>query len=304
MAVGSLIIATDYNTIQSKVALVLGVGSGDTGYGQTVASSQVSVDSKISVLQWSNLRTDLLRCRQHQTGADESSSLTAPSGSTKIYESDRAAYNTMADTITTNRLVTPPTGQATTEDLITPAVRTAPWNGARVHTVTVTFGSADAMRYFFNTGSQFWFTASRVGDPNVAGTKNYSWSQLLGTDTSIFTTGMGTIKFNHNSTTCTGSGNASAIGYRQLTTSDQRIFTKNATLYTPNAYYINARLSGTTQIVFSIVFDDAATSAPFPNPPWDIDEDVTGTLTSSVRVWRASGSNVSVPLPSATSSGI
>lgn len=304
MAVGSLIVATDYNTIQSKVSLVLGVGSGDTGYGQVVASSQVSVDSKISVLQWSNLRSDLLRCRQHQTGNDESASLTAPSGSTKIYESDRAAYSTMADTITTNRLATPPTGQASLEDLFPAATRSSPWNGSRIHTVTVNFGSANAMRHFFNSGSQFWFTASRVGDPNVSGTKNYSWSQLLGTDTTVFTTGMGTIKFNYNSTTCTGTGNTSSIGYQQLTSSDQRIFTKYATLYTPNSYYINARLAGSTQIVFSIVFEDSATSAPYPNPPWDIDEDVTGTLTSAVRVWRASGTNVSVPLPSATSSGI
>lgn len=312
MAVGSLIVASDYNTIQSKVALVLGTGSGDYGYGQVLSSSQVSVSAKISVLQWNNLRSDLLKARQHQTGADESAGLTQPSTTIKIFDADRAAYNSMADLITTNRLITPPAGQATPEDVATPAVRSAAWNGSIVHTLTVTFSSENARRNFFNTGSEFRFTASRSdspSDPTVvtapAGTKDYSWSQLLGTNTTLFPSGMGTIKFNHNSTTVTGSGSpSSSIGFFQLTGSDQTIFIKNATLYTPNRYYINARLAGTTQIVFSIVFEDSATSAPNPNPPWDIDENVTGTLTSTVKVYRASGSNVSVPLPTGSSSGL
>jgi urate oxidase len=69
----TLILATDYNLIQSKIASVMGEGSGTKGYGQTIASSQVGQFAKITTTQWNNLRTDILRARQHQTGQDMSS---------------------------------------------------------------------------------------------------------------------------------------------------------------------------------------------------------------------------------------
>ena len=65
---GTSIIATDYNAIQSKISNILGTGSADYGYGQALASSQVARNNKITVTQWNNLRNDLLKSRQHQTG--------------------------------------------------------------------------------------------------------------------------------------------------------------------------------------------------------------------------------------------
>jgi hypothetical protein len=78
---GNKIEWTDYNAIQSVIAPVLGAtatGSGSTGYGQSVASSQVTQYAKITNTQWANLRTDILRARQHQTGTDLSSTLAVP----------------------------------------------------------------------------------------------------------------------------------------------------------------------------------------------------------------------------------
>lgn len=72
---------SDYNAIQSKIAPVLGAtatASTTTGYGQSVASSQVSQYAKITNTQWANLRTDILRARQHQTGTDLTSTLAVP----------------------------------------------------------------------------------------------------------------------------------------------------------------------------------------------------------------------------------
>lgn len=72
---------SDYNAIQSVIAPVLGAtatASGNTGYGQTVASSQVSQYAKITNTQWANLRTDILRARQHQTGTDLTGTLAVP----------------------------------------------------------------------------------------------------------------------------------------------------------------------------------------------------------------------------------
>jgi len=288
----TLIIATDYNTIQSKISLVLGVGSSDYGYGQSVSSNQVAAGQKISVTQWNNLRTDLLKARQHQTGLDETGNLTQPTTSVKIIEADRAAYNSMADSATTNRLAIPPPTQATRENLITPAVRTAAWNGIITHTITVNFADATAARSFFNAGSAIEFTASRAG--GTSGTKNTSWSTLL--------TNMGRVSFGYTTTTATGTGSTSATGYYDLSSSDQVIFSKatETPTYSPNTYRVLAR-TGTSaaQVIFTVQFRDDSSPGGF-----GIDEDVDGTLTSTVQVYRASGVNVSVALPPATSSGI
>jgi hypothetical protein len=72
---------SDYNAIQSVIAPVLGAtptASGTTGYGQAVTSSQVTQYAKITNTQWGNLRTDILRARQHQTGTDLTSTLAVP----------------------------------------------------------------------------------------------------------------------------------------------------------------------------------------------------------------------------------
>lgn len=291
---GTKILVTDYNTIQSKIENVLGTGSGDYGYGQAVSSSQVSLSSKISVLQWNNLRSDILKARQHQTGNDLSASLTTASTSTKILEADRSAYNSMADDCATYRLTTPPANQATRENLVDTQVKTAAWNGTLTQTVTVTFADATAARHYFNSGSQIEFSASRTGGTD--GLKNTTWTTMF--------TQMGTIYINRSTTNCTGSGSpVTSLGWANLTTSNQLIFQKDSpsSTYAPNKYTIYARVPSAEQIVFTINFDDASGQ---PNAPWGTDENVDGTLTSTVQVYRASGSNVSLPKPSATTTSI
>lgn len=293
----SAILATDYNVIQSKVALVLGSGSGNTGYGQSVSSSQVTSRINVTVTQWNNLRTDLLKCRQHQTGLDLSSALNIASTIRNVTEADRAAFNQMADDITipNNRLVTPPPSQATRENLVPVQQRSTPWNGTLTQTVTVTFASYDEARYFFNTGSQIEFSANRsLGSNNL---KNTTW-------TSMFQT-MGTIEFKSNSTSNTTGPSATnqpaeTVGFYQLDTTDKIIFQKLSPsgTYADNRFFILARLgsAGTTQIIFTITFQDAE-GGP-------IDENPDGLLTSSVQAYYATGTNVSVSKPPATTSSI
>ena len=286
----TLIVYSDYNAIQTKIESVLGVGSGNQGYGQSVSSSLVAQNAKISVTQWNNLRSDITRCRIHQTGIDPG--LTQPSTSVKIYESDRAAYMAEADLAFTNRLVPPPITEATREYFSFGSIqRTATWNGVRTQTVTLTFSDANAARYYFNTGGRIEFTGSRSGGSNTA--KDQAWTTLL--------SAMGTVYFDYDTTTSTGSGTGSAIGFYDLTTSSVKIFQKDTTspTYTPNSYQIYASAPSSSTVQFIIYFrDDSAPGG------WGIDEDVTGTLVSDVKSYHASGSNVSVPLPAASSTGI
>lgn len=319
---GTLILATDYNAIQSNVALVLGSGSGNYGYGQSVTSSQVSSNAKISVAQWNNLRTDLLRCIQHQTNLDYTNYIPIASTASKITSEKYDFYKAVSDYISINRLAVPlgpsvspppPTpldgygtvlgGQATRETLNL-SQRTTSWNTTVTHTLTVSFAASSIYsgtyesRYFFNGGGRFEFSASRIG--GGAGTKNSSWTTLL--------QNMGTVYFDYDTTSCTGSGTfVSTLGFYDLTTTPQDIFRRTigpSESYYPNQYRIQAHVNDTStrsQVIFTIRFEDLSGQ---PNPPWGTDELVDGTLTSQIQIYRPTGSNVVVPAPSVVSSGI
>lgn len=293
MAVGSKILAAEYNNIQSVINQILGTGSLTRGYGQSVSSSQVLASAIISTTQWRNLRTDILRCRQHQTGNTET--LTYPTTDIKISEADRAAYAQMAADADTNRLVAPPANQATRENLVSTQTRTANWNGTLTQTVTVDFLSAEAARFYFNSGSRIEFSSSRTG--GLGTVKDVSWTTLL--------SGMGTIYFGRSTTTCTGSGIGTSIGWDGLTSTNQLIFEKDVsgTTYYPNKYVIYCRAPSATQMIFTIQWQDNATTAGIqsggpPTRDWGIDEDVTGNLSSTVQVYRADSDNVRVTAPS------
>lgn len=299
---GSKVLVADYNSIQSIVNDVLGKGAGQYGYGQAVTSLPVSSTAKITATQWNNLRTDLLRARQHQTGTDLSSALvTVPVGN-KITDDVRAAYLLVANAVNTNHMATPPASQATRENLVPNQTRTS-WNTLLTQTITATFSAgsnasyswtaADAARFYFNAGATVEFSATLTG-PFSSG------SNLKATTWQTMFSQMGTITFNANATTVSGSGTASAIGFYQLTTSDQLVFQKLAPsgAYSSNKYYIYARKSADgSQVIFTIQFRDDSAQ---PNAPWGTDEYVDGTLTSIVQTYRATGSNVSLPAPSTT----
>jgi hypothetical protein len=303
---GTRILASDYNAIQSVAASVLGAGSGNTGYGQVVSSSQVAVGDKIKATDWQKLKTDLIRSRQHQTGASETGNLTDVTTTTLVREYDRAAYSNFAALVLAQRLAAA-SGQMTSSTLKSDQ-RTTPWNGTITHTVSVTFPSADAARYYFNTGGQLQITGSNTAIP-VDGSqqKSEDWATIL--------SGMGTVTMNYNSTSAASGTAAGSIGYYQLSTSNQQIFTKSTATpaYSPNAYTINANINGAgTIITFTITFADQSTftntTTYGPYGPYGIDENVEGTLTSTVTAYYATGSNVSMTTPnsyypSASSSG-
>jgi len=286
---GTEIIATDYNAIQSKISNILGVGSVDFGYGQTVSSAQVARTNRITVAQWNALRNDLLAARQHQTGADESNNLTVPTTSTTIKEADRQAYNAFADLISAHRLDTPTGSEASLETLQT-VTRTAPWATTVRHTVTLNFASTDDARYFFNAGGNIKFASSLTsytsGDSLLV---NQSWDTLL--------TNMGTISVSAYDTTKTGTGTSQGIGFYNLSDVDQLIFTKlvePGDQYSPNQYDLYARKVG-AQVFFTPTW-----SYTSGGPGGFANEPANGVLTSLVQMYRPTGLNVSVLAPTSS----
>ena len=68
MAVDDIITAARYNNAQGRVAAIIGNGSGNEGYGQTVTSEQVSSNVIINASHVNALYTDLRKIFIHQTG--------------------------------------------------------------------------------------------------------------------------------------------------------------------------------------------------------------------------------------------
>jgi len=300
---GTTILASDFNTIQGIISNVLGTGSGTLGYGQPVTSGPVSVGDKIALSGWNALRNDLIAARQHQTGANESGNLTTPSTAILVRESDRAAYLAYAQLIQTHALDAPPTsgapgiGAQAGTIIFANSERTTPWNTIVTHTVTLTFASANAARYYFNAGGNIQFSAiltalqadTGAGPPAQ---KGYDWQQLL--------SNMGTVTMNYNSTTVASGTALSNVGYYQLTTTPQTIVQKltPSPSYTGNQYDLTAQINATGSVItFNAKFQDLSTGGT--------DELINGKLTSTCVGFYATGSNVSITqyLPAVTQSG-
>lgn len=290
----------------------MGIGTSDSGYGQAIISSQISPGTTAQVIQWLRLRTDLLLARQHQTGNDESANLSVASSSNQITAVVANQYYNFASVVQTNRLTIAASGNSSTETLIN-QTRTTSWNGTLNHTVTVTFpgyttgaltvSGANHARAFFNAGGQVLISASRTGGSGGS-SKNIAWTTMLGDGTTP--SGFGTVSFNYTATstvagTAAAAGTTYNIGWFDLTTSDQTVFLKTGPSgnYAENDYEIFARRnSASDQLILTIQFRDDDSGDP------GTDENVDGNLNSLVRIIRPSGSNVSVPTPTASGSGL
>jgi len=260
---GNVILAADYNAVQTIVANVLGTGSGQSGYGQAVASSQVVAGNSITASQMLNLKTDLDKISYKQTNAAS----TAPSVSVggQMTASDWSSYSSQATTLQTNKF-TLSSGQATETIPVNPTFTN--WNSTRTHTVTVAFGTAEAARTYFNTGSTIRIVPSQTGYTSSV-SKGGRWA-------AIFTT----VTFNYTN-------------WAAMTSSNQQIHIATDTgTYSGNIFRILAR-ADTSNLYLTITFEDVGLTG-------NIDENVDGTTTSTVRVYRATGSYVSVAAPTVT----
>jgi len=324
VSAGDSITAANFNALQSRVEQVLGDGSGNFGYGQTVTSLQVAAPSSagagdgdtVTSDQIVDLRTDMNRCWRHQTGEavplaligegdvigadDTGSGITYEAGTdnyTITGQDNTGGFNdylSKMDEIELNRFDIDP-GESTTEARASEE-RTSTWNGAIDCVFRVTFTSADARRHYFNSGGQISFGA--VGS-NGTGSKSSDWSTII--------TNPGLIQFGHNYVSNSGSSTGvtlTQIGNYQVTSSYQTIFEKqgSAAVYAENRYRVEVIQINSTTLDFRITFADndagdqqGIEPAPFgPAEDEDVDLDIEVTCYSR----RASGSFVSVSHPS------
>jgi len=296
MAVGDTITAARYNIIQARIAAVIGLGSGDEGYGQARASQTVAVGATITAQDMANLFTDMTKIRLHQTGSVPAE-IAEPSVGDTVEDSNTTTkegyvqYETLSTTCQASRLTAASSQLGLQAG--TSSSRSASWSTDINHTFTVTFGGysvtngdgstttisgADHMRVFFNAGGTINLSGA-IGSGNT--TINNDWRNLM--------TSVGTVVFGR-STTSNGSVGTN-FGYANLPGSFTTIFNKTASAYSANDYLIEARKSGAV-LTFRVTFNED--KGPNPN----FDEAVTASTTSTAQLNRPNNSSsVNIPAP-------
>jgi hypothetical protein len=170
----------NYNNIRNKIVAVLGSGSSNSGYGQSIYSSAVSLGQKIGISEWNRLKFDIINAWTHIYG-------TTP-GLVTILENDiiRAGvsaypfvqYDSYANAITAARGKRPAVGQ-----FITVSKGSQRRTGSFVNQlnciITVSFASAAAARSFFNSGGEIRIQSIFAGSSGTS--QNNSWQSVLST---------------------------------------------------------------------------------------------------------------------------
>lgn len=331
MAVNSnnTITAAQYNNLQSRISQLVGTGSGDFGYGQSLSSSQVSavVDEtvpdgdSITAVQFNNLRDDLGIAYKHQTGnnlpinafstgdiigADQSGTDLdfQPDGSYIFVNQDASkGFNDFLDIISdleADRFVIDQTQQEI--QVRASDSRTTQWNGTINSEFTISFSDSDARRHFFNAGGQirisgFVDMGTSTGDSQA---RDQGWKDMIENP--------GEIQFDYNSTVITGSTTGvsfpdGVVGNEDLTSSFKIIFKKDANsgTYGDSYWQIEVQNDSATQIRFKITLvDDGPESdsdaGDVGSIPGGITEPVTADLEFEYGARRANGAVV-LPYP-------
>ena len=282
---GNTILDDDYNGFQTTVNTMWSTGSGDAGYGQS-AISAVSAGSTISATQWASLLNPITSASSHQ--GSTITSITNPSAGGTISAFTALSSNVSAVTGTTryNAVASGSDSSATT-------TTTTAWTTSATTSKTITFGSADQLRYFFNAGGMIRMTWARSG--GSATDQNTSWTNLLTVAGTIVLTGAaaskqiasvaytGTTKIGGGGTTpvtlATGTG-ASNLGgsttiFKQL---------NNTYNYTANFIQVNASKSSNV-LTFDVTLSDT-------DPTIGTDQ-INGTLTMTTTIRAPSTTHLS-----------
>ena len=180
----------------------------------------------------------------------------------------------------------PAVGVGTTITANGVATRSTAWATSLTATHTITFASANAMRYFFNGGGRITWAGDRSG--GSVSDKNTSWTNLLtACGTLNWTTGTSTQTIAGTSYTGTtkigGSGTPTTllttVGFYDFLTTDQEVFKQFSStyLYTVNFVSINVKVNALpgsgTVMTLTVLFSDVEA---------DPEENVDGTLTSTI----------------------
>jgi hypothetical protein len=276
---GTQIFASEFVAIQDKAQSLLGTGAGTRGYGQTVLSSDVFTGNAITKAQWDALRYDIINIRLHQDGVLPAI-ITLTDGAVIGYgaSSPNTNYDTLLETAIANRFQL--AGNQSAISTKGTASTSSSWSSLASCDITVTFASAAAARYFFNSGGKVRITPSITG--GSATSQVNAWITFLSS--------VGTREF--------GADTDPLVNYYTLTNSFQTYYQGSLTTpYSANNFKLEAKTNvadnsaGTATILYlkaTLTDNYTDSGAAFdPNPPPG--DSVDGTLSLVVSEVKASG---------------
>ena len=324
---GDVIDDADYDNMKNNVYrqlstpndLTLGTYSaGSTwGYNQAVGSLDAAAGELIRANSTDNGFKNL-QDEVQALGTFLGLSLTGPTDRSAGNLITAAHWSALMNDVKTcfdNRLSVP-AGSLTTASAGSSS-RTSSWGSAAepaiAHSFTLTFSNEAHCRAFFNAGGKVLFTGARSGGTSgssagTIGSQNANWTSLLSS--------MGTLTFNLNNLTSSGStGTSAGKGFYELTTNNQQLYIKYGSgAYASNYYQILGKVNSTTNptvLTFTVTMrDDHALGNGIGADGVDGNGDdtvgyvdaVDGTTTSTIQTSRANnGVVVSAPSYSTTS---
>ena len=325
---GDVVAAADYDNMVANLSrqlatpadITLGTYSASStyGYNQSALTLDAATGETISASNTSqgykNLQDEVQALATFLGVSLYSSSSTDKSSGDTIGSTDWS--NLMEDTKTLfDARLSVPGGSLTTDSSGTSS-RTSAWGSSGTpeitHVFTHSFSSEAHARGFYNAGGEVLFTASRSGGTSgssagTIGSQNSNWTSLL--------SAMGTLTFNLNNLTSSGStGTSAGKGFYELTTSYQDLYSKYGSgSYASNYYKIQAAVNSTTNptvVTFKVIMrDDHALGDGIGADGIDGNADdsvgyvdsVDGTITSTIQTKRANN-GVVVAAPSYASS--
>jgi hypothetical protein len=185
MAQFTTALANDFNTVRNIVANNLGTGSGTKGYGSPVSSFVVAPNGFISATEFTALANDINACYRHITNAN--ASLAPVVANSVVTWANFVTYQAAA-TYINNNSDTNGGAVSTPSNSVTLPAGWGNASGNEVATMngTLTFASAEAMRFFFNQANSIRMTGSGSGGTDIKGP--------------MFSTLAGSINLNFNQT--------------------------------------------------------------------------------------------------------
>jgi hypothetical protein len=311
---GGKIRASDFNGFADDINEIVGLGAGDSGYGQDqLMVSYVAAGARIRVANWNELLTSLKFAAQHQGTTISSPTSTNDSDFPKIREvikiipgllndisnvrNNKLNYDISKMSIDANKI----SSSKTFVDPANAGVDEYSWNGTQTYEFKVTFANEDARRNFFNAGGEIRITCDLSGY-DTSHPQSEAWSILLDS--------ISTVKIGHNMTESASGeiGGGTRLGFTGLTDTypTDSIYKKTGTqgYYSGNQINIYAKLNGTDAIDVKIVFYDAyPENADNTTNVWEGADYVDGTLSVTIDQQRADDndpSNMGVVSPSPT----
>lgn len=216
---------------------IMGTGLLNLGLGQTVLST-VNTAEQITVAQWNSLWTSMDNIQNH-------TNITALTSTASREVGDVIAVKAALLT-DLNALATAVQGGSTSSTALTTSasVRTVTtasegWDSTATQEISITWSSADNMRFYFNQGGKVRIVQSATASSLSA--KDNSYVDLG--------TAIGNLDIGSQASTRSGSGetlstNGLAVGFYDMTTSYQTIIklTSDNSTYTSNTVEIFAKL--------------------------------------------------------------